>query len=186
MKKTIRLTESELISLVRRVLNEETEIMGPFDGLDMNELSKMGIDVEGIESKGEEVASKETENITSIVDDAVSKIPEVKKLNSEQLGEFNFIKQQLKEKLKSTDVCTKEGKRNLLQFLKSKRNEFFEKLKKSFGAKNNDLQEQIGPGVGMALFLVGFILLNIIVIWIIVGGSDRHCRRMRRYVKRGY
>jgi hypothetical protein len=186
MKKTIRLTESELISLVKRVIKEESEIMGPFDGLDMNELRNMGIDVQDLETKAEEVASKETENITSIVDDAVSKIPEVKKLNSEQLGEFNILKDDIKKTIKSTDVCTKEGKRKLLQFLKSKRNEFFEKLKKSFSTKNNKLQEQISPGVGMALALVGFILLNIIVIWIIVGGSDRHCRRMRRYVRRGY
>jgi hypothetical protein len=67
--------------------------------------------------------------------------------------------------------------------LKSKRNEFFGKLKKSFLSKKNGLQEQISMGVGIVLFLVGFILLNIIVISIINRANGKYCRRMRRYTR---
>jgi hypothetical protein len=181
MKKTIRLTESELISLVKRVIKEETEIMGPFDGLDMNELIKMGIDVEGIERKGEEIASNETEKVENIVDNAVLKIPEVKKLNSEQLGEFNRLKEEIKGKIKSVDVCTKEGKRELFKFLKDKRDMFFRNLRKSFFSKNNGLQEQVSPGVSMLLFVAGLLLVLLILIIYNYRSSTQYCRNMRSY-----
>lgn len=81
MKKTIRLTESDLIGLVKRVISERFEIMGELLGRAESFLQKQGIDTSNMDE------NEIYENIVKFTEGEDGRLRHIaKKLKAEMLG----------------------------------------------------------------------------------------------------
>ena len=87
MKKTIRLTESDLIGLVKRVINERFEIMGELLGRAERFLQKQGIDTSNMDE------NEIYENIVRFTEGENGRLRHIaKKLKAEMLGYMGWPK----------------------------------------------------------------------------------------------
>jgi hypothetical protein len=191
MKKVIRLTESDLQRLIKRVI-KETENQG-VEEITPDELTDLGVEIQRIDAKLEptdlgsptEVSDEEGINSENIDQAFQEKIGE-KKLTQVYQKNKQYIDQEVSN-IKSIgdkyDLCTRRGRRDAKRELKRKITEYLGKIvtkRKSMSVVN----EQIGAGI---LLAVGWILfMFIMMFWrrIVVGDGCRRWGRMKHMANR--
>jgi hypothetical protein len=189
MKKVIRLTESDLQRLIKRVI-KETENQG-VEEITPDELTDLDVEIQRIDAKLEttdlgsptEVSDEEGINSENIDQAFQEKIGE-KKLTQVYQKNKQYIDQEVSN-IKSIgdkyDLCTRRGRRDAKRELRNKITEYLGKIATK---RISGVNEQVGAG--LLLGAAWLIVMFIIMFWrrIVVGDGCRRWGRMKHNANR--
>jgi hypothetical protein len=191
MKKVIRLTESDLQRLIKRVIKETEEQTTDVEEITPDELNDLDVEIQRIDAKLEptdlgsptEVSDEEGINSENIDQAFQEKIGE-KKLTQVYQKNKQYIDQEvsnIKSIADKYDLCTRRGRRDAKRELRNKITEYLGKI---VTKKANSVNEQIGPGLLLAAGWI--IVMFIIMFWrrIVVGDGCRRWGRMKHNANR--